>query len=137
MAEDWKMGYLKERVAYLKGLAEGMKPEKTSDEAKLMNAILDVLDDFAIAVEHIEESQRQLGHQVDEIDENLADVEDIIYDMDAEEAYNEIECPYCNETIDVSMEMTDGEYDTIECPNCHRDIEFKWDNEGDDADMNS
>lgn len=131
------MGYLKERVAYLKGLAEGLKLEKASDEAKMVRAIIEVLDDFALAVEHMEESHRQLGHQVDEIDENLADVEDIIYDVDEEETCSEIECPFCNEMIDIDMEMIDGEYDTIECPNCHRDIEFKWGDEADDADMDS
>lgn len=123
------MGFLSEKVSYLKGLAEGMKIDEGTNEGKLLRAIIDVLDDFALAVEDIEEVQEALSQQVDEIDESLADVESVVFDMDEDdenyECDTEIECPYCNETICLEDSELDEE-GTIECPNCHREFDFKW-----------
>lgn len=125
------MSYLRERVAYLKGLAEGMKVSEATNEGKLMKAIIDVLDDFALAVEDIEELHDQLSEQVDSMDEDLTEMERVIFDEldeeeDDEDNFIEIECPHCNEKIEVSADMIDEDNNTIECPSCHEDIEFRW-----------
>ena len=126
------MSYLKERVSFLKGLAEGMQLDDSSSEGKLLKAIIEVLDDVAISVDDVEEVQEQLSEQVDIIDEDLAEIERIIFDEDDEEDDDddystEIECPYCNEEIDIDFDMIDEETDTIECPNCHKKIDIDWD----------
>ena len=79
------MNYLRERVAYLKGLADGMKLDTSTNEGRLLKAVLDVLDDIALAVDDIEETQEQLSEQVDEIDEDLAEIENLLYDVDDDE----------------------------------------------------
>ena len=102
------MNYLRERVAYLKGLADGMKLDTSTNEGKLLRAILEVLDDMALAVDDIEEAQELLSEQVDEIDDDLADIENLLYGVDEEdeeEYYDdedddeavELECPHCGE----------------------------------------
>jgi len=134
------MGYLKERVSYLKGLAEGMQLNDSSNETKLLKAIIEVLDDMSLAVEDVEEVQEQISEQIDTIDDDLAEIEKLVYDEDDdddsdEEIYfTEIECPYCNEKINIDEDMIDDEDNTIECPNCHKEIEFEWDCECDDHD---
>ncbi|MCX7710350.1 MAG: zinc-ribbon domain-containing protein [Clostridia bacterium] len=123
------MSYLKERVAYLRGLAEGMQISDASNEGKLLKAILEVLDDVALAVDDVEEVQEQLSEQVDNIDEDLAEIERVIFDEEDEDdelCFAEIECPYCNETISVDEDMIDDDGETIECPNCHKQIELEW-----------
>ncbi len=127
------MSYLKERVAYLRGLAEGMQISDSTNEGKLLKAILEVMDDFALAVEDVEEVQEQLSEQVDNIDEDLAEIERAIFDEEYEEDedddeifFAEIECPYCNETISVDEDMIDDDGETIECPSCHKKIELEW-----------
>jgi len=60
------MSYIKERVSYLKGLAEGMKIDDSTNEGKLLKAMIEVLDDIALAVEDIEEVQEQLEEQVEQ-----------------------------------------------------------------------
>ena len=133
------MSYLKERVAFLKGLAEGMQISDATNEGKLLKTIIDVMDDFALSIEDIEEIQDQLGEQVDNIDEDLAEIEKEIYDIDEDEdedddeeddediCFSEIECPHCSETINVDMDMIDEEGNTIECPSCHEKIDVERD----------
>lgn len=124
------MSYLKERVAYLKGLAEGMQISESTNEGKMIKAILEVLDDFALAVDDIEEAQKQLGEQVDDIDEDLSEIERVLFDDDPNEDddiyFTEIECPNCNEIISVDEDMIDDDGETIECPNCHEEIDVEW-----------
>jgi hypothetical protein len=130
------MSYLKERVAFLKGLAEGMQISDATNEGKLLKTIIDVMDDFALSIEDIEEIQDQMGEQVDNIDEDLAEIEKEVYDIEDEDeeeeeeeediCFSEIECPHCSEKINVDVEMIDDEGNTIECPNCHEKIDVEW-----------
>ena len=124
------MGYFKEKVSYLKGLAEGMKLDEATNEGKLLKAIIDVMEDFAITVEDVEEVQEQLGEQVDTIDEDLAEIERVVFDEEDEDdddfCVSEIECPYCKEKIDIDDEVINEETETIECPSCHKSIELDW-----------
>ncbi|MCR4434255.1 MAG: CPXCG motif-containing cysteine-rich protein [Clostridiales bacterium] len=127
------MSYLKERVSYLKGLAEGLQISDTTNEGKLIKALIDVMDDFAIAVDDLEELHDQMSEQLDSIDEGLAEVERAVFDdeededeEDEEDGFIEIECPHCHEDIHISADMMDEEKNTVECPNCHETIELHW-----------
>ncbi len=44
---------ISEKIAYLKGLMEGMKIDEQSNEGKLFAAIVDVLDEVALEVEDL------------------------------------------------------------------------------------
>lgn len=125
------MSYLKERVSYLRGLADGMKIDESTNEGKLLKAIIEVLDDVSLSVEDLEEVQEELSDQVDSIDEDLAEIERIVFDEDEccedeEDNTVEIECPHCNEEVEINLDEID-EDDTVECPNCHEKIEIEWD----------
>lgn len=84
------MDYLYQKVAYLRGLAEGLGVEEESKEGKLLLHIIDTLDDFAEAIEEILEEQEELEEYVSYIDEDLNDVEDDLYGFD-EEYYHPFE----------------------------------------------
>ena len=126
------MNYLKERVAYLKGLADGMQINDASNEGKLLKAIIDVLDDVALAVDDMEEVQEELSEQVDNIDEDLADIEKVVFDdyeddeddEEDDEEPGEFECPHCGETIFIDVASING--NSIVCPHCHKEIEIEW-----------
>ena len=45
-----------EKVAYLKGLAEGMELDTGKKEGKLLSAIIDVLEDIALELQDIEDT---------------------------------------------------------------------------------
>lgn len=122
-----------EKVAYLKGLAEGMELDTDKKEGKLLSAIIDVLEDIALEIEDIEDEQAELADGLDAVSDDLEDVEDIVFGDDADDEYYEDDldededcyattCPTCEETIyfDESI-LEDGE---VVCPNCGEKLEF-------------
>ena len=64
-----------EKVAYLKGLMEGLSVDETSKEGKILKAVVDVLDDLAMSVEDLEDYTAELTEQVDAVDEARESVE--------------------------------------------------------------
>ncbi len=69
-----------EKVAYLKGLAEGLGLGKETKEDKLFNAIIDILGAVAADLNDLEETAADLGDEIDAISDDLALVEEIVYD---------------------------------------------------------
>ncbi|MFZ5353567.1 MAG: CD1247 N-terminal domain-containing protein [Bacillota bacterium] len=127
------MEYLYERIAYLRGLAEGMKIDETSDKGKLFNNIIEVLADFADAINELNDQQVELDEYVEALDEDLSTVEDELfgedddYDMDEDEDYDyiEVECPHCKEFVYLDEELIDSGEEVL-CPNCHEPIEVEF-----------
>ncbi len=117
---------ISEKIAYLKGLMEGMNVDTESNEGKLFAAVVDVLDEIALEVEDLTDEVMELGDGLDVISDDLSDVEDIVYDDEDEEDEEEecytTTCPECEEEIffDDTM-LEDGE---IICPNCGAKLEF-------------
>jgi len=114
---------ISEKVAYLKGLMEGMKFDTETNEGKLFAAIIDVLDDIAFEIEDLTDEVMELEDGVDVISDDLADVEDLVYeDEDEEEECFATTCPECEEEIffDETL-LEDGE---VICPNCGAKLEF-------------
>ena len=126
-----------EKVAYLKGLAEGMELDTEKKVGKLLSAIIDVLEDIALELSDIEDAQEELGEGLDAVSDDLEDVEDLLYgedDEDDEDSEYELDdlgededcyattCPTCEESIyfDESV-LEDGE---VICPNCGEKLEF-------------
>ena len=128
---------LTEKVAYLKGLMEGLGVDKETKEGKVFGTILDILDDMALTVSDLEDGMEIMGDQVDMIDEDLTQLQDDYYeDEDDEDDYDgelyEVTCPTCKDTICIDESMLDeGE---ITCPNCGEQLEFDLDGVLDDCD---
>ena len=124
-----------EKVAYLKGLMDGLDSDKTTKEGKIFVALADVLEDIALTV-------ADNCDQIDAIDEDLENLEEFVYegdffddeddddfcigdcdgcdgcdDFDVDEYEYEIECSNCHETIFID-ESAFEEGKTFECPNC-------------------
>ncbi len=126
-----------EKIAYIKGLAEGLKLDDSTNEGKILNAIIDLLGDITEEICDIEESCEEIIEQIDAVDEDLAELEDLIYEDDEDddcdcdcdcdccddEVY-EIECPACNDVIYLDGEMLEEE--GMVCPNCGTELEFDF-----------
>ena len=122
---------LTEKVAYLKGLLDGLNLDADSKEGKLFAAIVDVLEDMALSVSDLEDEVVEVENAVDEIDEDLADVEELIYgEEDDEDEYYEVECPVCGEEFYIDVESAlEGE---TTCPECGAEIEVEIEDDEDD-----
>jgi len=124
-----------EKVAYLKGLAEGLGVDDESKEGKILAVVMDILEDVALDIEDLEQNAWDLGEALDQVSDDLADVEDIVYDGDGwdedemsddeddeDAVFYEVTCPSCNNTITIDEDVLD--LGSIECPNCGELLEF-------------
>ena len=117
---------ISEKVAYLKGLAEGLKLDAESNEGKLFSAIIDVLDDMAEKFADIEDELCDVEDGLDAVSDDLSEVEESLYELEDEDEdeWDDDEdeedcfmttCPECEEEVyfDESI-LEDGE---VVCPN--------------------
>lgn len=132
-----------EKVAYLKGLTEGLGLEEDKKETKVIKTIIDVLDDMAMALEDVEGNVDLLSEQIDAVDEDLDLLESAVYDDEddcdcgccdddcGDEDMYEVECPSCGETIYLDESLI--EEGSVQCPACGEELEFDLeDEEGDE-----
>ncbi|MBE6997561.1 MAG: hypothetical protein E7427_05265 [Ruminococcaceae bacterium] len=127
-----------EKVAYLKGLMEGMKLDTETNEGKLLTVIADILADMASDMEDLSGDLADLAEDVDAISDDLSDVEDYLCDEDwddeededaeddeEEPLFFEVTCPACDKTITVDEDVLN--LGSIQCPNCGEMMEFEFD----------
>ena len=113
---------ISEKVAYLKGLAEGLDLDTAkSKEGKLISVMIGILEEIGMSIEDLEENALALGEEIDVLSDDLADVESEVFgedeeDDDEEDDFFEVECPNCEEPLVIDDEaLAAGE---IQCPNC-------------------
>ncbi len=112
---------ISEKVAYLKGLAEGLDLDTAkSKEAKLISVMIGILEEVGLSIEDLEENADALGEEIDAISDDLSDVEEVVFGEDEEEAWDddffEVECPTCGADIEINEDvLAAGE---VECPGC-------------------
>ena len=135
-----------EKVAYLKGLCEGMGIGEDSKEGKLFKVITDILEDLSLDMEDTRDAVEELMDAIDEIGENLTDLEEEFYecacdcgdcscceedededdedeDEDDEPTFYSVECPGCGFRVTVDEDiLAAGEFD---CPECGGTIDFR------------
>ena len=126
-----------EKVAYIRGLAEGLELDDSKKEVKVLNAFIDLLDDLAMSLADLEDGYSDMADQLDAVDEDLGSLEDDFYGDDEDDeddedtCYYEVTCPNCHETICLSEDIIeDGQMD---CPNCGETLEFDIDECDDDG----
>jgi hypothetical protein len=119
-----------EKVAYLKGLVEGLGVDEATKEGRIIKAVVEVLDDIALTVSDMEDGLSEVSEQVDAIDEDLEDLEKDFYGDDDDEEedddsdYYEVTCPKCGEKVYLDEDLlSDGE---MSCPNCGEKLEFDF-----------
>ena len=135
-----------EKVAYLKGLCEGMGIGEDSKEGKLFKVITDILEDLSLDMEDTRDAVEELMDTIDEVSDNLTDLEEEFYecacdcgecscceddededdedeDEDDEPTFYSVECPGCGFRVTVDEDiLAAGEFD---CPECGGTIDFR------------
>lgn len=117
---------ISEKVAYLKGLAEGLAIDTgKSKEGKLISVIIDILEEVGLSIEDLDAATDELSDALDAVSDDLSDVEDDLYgdddddcdccDCDDDEFF-QVECPNCGETLDIDEDVLDA--GVIQCPAC-------------------
>ncbi len=113
-----------EKVAYLKGLAEGMGLDtEKSKEAKLISVMIGILEEVGLTIEDLEENTLALGDEIDEITDRLDhhsphhghhhhDLDD---DFHLEDDFV-LDCPTCHKEILITDEAFEQGF--VECEGC-------------------
>ena len=121
---------ISEKVAYLKGLAEGLQLDGETKEGKVLLAIIEVLDAMAEEFKDVEDEIVEVEDGLDAVSEDLSDLEETVYfALDDEDEEDEDDgdvfvttCPECEEEVvfDESV-LEDGE---VICPNSGARLEI-------------
>ena len=122
-----------EKLAYLKGLVEGLGLDETKKDTKVINNLITLLEDVVLSVTSLEEGFAEMQQQIDAVDEDLGEVEKDLYEDDecdcckdkdsaADDIYYEVTCPTCGDTIHLDDELISMR--EIDCPNCGEKLEF-------------
>lgn len=132
---------ISEKVAYLKGLAEGLELDtQKSKEGKLISVMIGILEEIGLSIEDLEENSLALGEEIDALSDDLADVESIVYDDEDEEDeddedFFEVECPNCDEPLVIDDEaLAEG---VIVCPNCETKFALDLSEDADEGNENA
>lgn len=131
---------LTDKMAYLCGMVDGMELDLTSSkEGKVLGKILDVMQEMTAYIVDLQTQVDELTDTCDLLDQDLGDLEDIVFDEDDDDEdddeyddyYDEDEgdeiqyetvCPTCKNTIVLSESILDkGE---MPCPCCGQKLEF-------------
>ena len=132
-----------EKVAYLRGLAEGYGTDPATKEGKLLATIVDILEDLALDQEDLNGALAELGEGLDAVSDDLEDVEELLFGdeeeddgededdegepWDGETVFYECQCPACGETVTFEESVLAG--GSIQCPACGETLEFDTEEE--------
>lgn len=114
------MSNIKQRIAYLQGLAQGLDIDDNTKEGRVLTGIIGVLEEMAEQIDDIETEQIDLEDYVESIDEDLFDLEGNVYgEDDLDDNMIEVECPKCQEIVCFDEDIVfDDDLIEVTCPNC-------------------
>jgi len=151
---------IKEKVAYLKGLSEGLGLDSESKEGKLISVIIDTLSDMAEEVDLLRDNALDLGEEIDEISKDLSEVEEFLFsgeyddddfdfggfdDDDDDDDFDDedCDCEFCSGHdfayqvecpscgADINLDEADLANDSVKCPTCGEELEFEFEDDED------
>lgn len=133
---------LTDKMAYLRGMVDGMELDlTTTKEGKVLGQLLDVMQELTAYVGDLQAQVDELTEVCDILDQDLGDVEELLYEDDDEDAEDDIPyyaceededdedlyeavCPSCNNVIALSESiLEEGE---MPCPCCGEILEFDY-----------
>jgi len=128
---------IKERISYLKGLAEGMDAQN-NELGKLVVVIIDTLADMANEIEELNENALDIAEELDELSDDLADVELVLEELEDELDFDGYDDDDDDDMYDYNDDDEDyddgnmccdmcGAHDLsvdITCPKCGTEIEL-------------
>ncbi|MBS6547152.1 MAG: hypothetical protein KH319_07215 [Butyricicoccus pullicaecorum] len=116
-----------ERVAYLKGLFEGLEIDTGKKEGKLYKGMLETMEELAQSVADLQEQNNELLDEMDDIYEELSAITEDFLDEEEEElgedeTLYQVICPTCGEVTYLDEEMlAEG---STSCAACGEELEF-------------
>lgn len=115
-----------ERVAYLRGLSEGLEIDTGKKEGKLLCGMLETMEALAQSVTDLQEQNKELLDELDDIYEEMSAITEDFLDEESlvadDDTLYQVICPTCGECIYLDEDML--EEGSISCTACGEDLEF-------------
>lgn len=86
---------LTEKVAYLKGLMEGLDFQAETKEGKIIKLMADILEDMALEITDLQDDVDDINEYMEAVDEDLTNVEEELFG-DCYDDFDD-ECCCCGE----------------------------------------
>jgi len=126
------------RVTYLKGLAEGLNLGNDTKEEKVLQAIIEILEEMSVELEDLTEDVLSLDDDVTVLVEDLQDLEDELFedDEDEDECTCDCDCGCCGKPAApsappaincVSSNGGNGngnQFYAVQCPKCQNKMQI-------------
>lgn len=124
---------LEKRISYLRGLTDGLEIEESTREGKILSEVIQILDDMYGEMLALDARMEETESYVEAVDEDLSDLELLLYDED-DELYEVIDEDDLEEYYDLDdsedafvydERRNDDEFETsyeFECPSCQEVI---------------
>lgn len=126
---------VKEKIAYLRGLLDGDSSLQEGRNGFMFGKILQVLEELAQDVDTLAQGQEELDEYLEEVDFDLAYLEDEFFSEDADDRIRlfdeddewddysddslvEIQCPDCADIVTFDEEFLFDEGVQVRCPRC-------------------
>ena len=131
---------LSEKMSYLKGLADGLKIDITTNEGRILSEMMEVLETAVMYIDDLQNQVDELTELCEDLDSDLGEVEEFLldeeedfdgedddedYDFDEDEDLYETVCPTCENTIVLADSILDE--GSMKCPCCGELLEFDFD----------
>ena len=131
-----------EKAMYLKGLCDGLEPDTTTKEGKLIAALLDMVTEMAAEMDDMQAEICELKDYCEELDEDLGDVEEVLLDLDDDDeddddfdddddfecdgdcAGCDFDCGFDEDDDDFFEDEDEDEFFEVICPACGDVINF-------------
>lgn len=123
------MSEISNRASYLKGLADGLKLDKTTTEGQLIDGLLNLVSDISGELEMLDQEQGFLADKIDEMDDVIEMIGDETfgYDDDEDDDMYTLVCENCGAEIDLTGDDLDDIADGVfKCPDCGEVIELDF-----------
>ena len=89
-----------EKVSFIKGLMEGLSMDSAKPETKVLNYMVEVLEELAASNNALIEENIKLRDYIEELDEDLGMVEELMYSEDEDEDDDDAEYGYYDDDED-------------------------------------
>lgn len=124
---------ISEKLAYIKGLRDGVGLDAEKPEARVIDAVLDLLGDISTAISDLDDQALAVSDELDEMEDSLDLLEDVVFGDDEDEdddyeSYDEDEDDE-DESDDEDEDDDEAVYDfgdevvyELSCPACGESI---------------
>ena len=118
---------LNAKAAYIRGMMKGMEFDPTTQEGKIIVAMMDLLEEMAAQVTEHDDALDQVYDELETLDQDVDDIVSDLYaddddededDEDDDSTMYEVTCPNCGQISTLDEEtLMDPEGDLV-CPHC-------------------